>query len=75
METEQKDQTRLAIAALAASFAHAFEGADAGFHERFIGAMDKAHSALRDLGFDTVAVQETLGWTREFLEQLNPREP
>lgn len=74
METEQNDQTRLAIAALAASFVHAFEGADEGFHERFIGAMDKTYNALHNVGFDTVAVQKTLNWTREFMKQLNPRE-
>lgn len=74
MVTEQNDHTKLAIAALAASFAHAFEGSDAGFHERFIGALNSTYYALGNLGVDAAGAQETIDRTRQLIEQLSPRD-
>jgi ABC-type Zn uptake system ZnuABC Zn-binding protein ZnuA len=64
------NQTRLALAALAACIAQALGEQDAAFQARFEKNLEKAYASLRDGVAENAGAMETLTWTREFLREL-----
>jgi hypothetical protein len=67
--TEQLDQTRVAIAALAGATAKALGDSIPGFGPKFEDALSAAYRHLKDSGVDHVGAMETLSWAREFYRQ------
>lgn len=65
------DQTRLAMAALAASIVLALDERSPGVRQAVEGHMEKAYLFLRDAPKPHPGAMETLRWTKEFLKELS----
>jgi hypothetical protein len=65
---EPLDQTRLAVAALAACFAKALGEQDAAFLPSFESHLEKVYHDLRNSQLSHIGAMETRKWVREFLK-------
>jgi hypothetical protein len=65
----EMDQTRLALAALAASIVSALGEHLPTFRQAFDKELEKRYYALRDADVIHVGAMETLKWTRDFLRE------
>ncbi len=65
------DQTRLAVAALAACVVHALDESTGKSLQRFSEALRELHDYIGDTSsVDNTGAQETLRWTNEFVQHL-----
>jgi len=64
------DQTRLAVAALAACFIKALSEGDRALAARFEENLEKVYKDIRGNELSHLGALETLNWTREFLKKL-----
>lgn len=64
---EHLDQTRLALAALAACIAQTLGEQDSTFVPRLNAHLENIYLQLRDSEADNLGAIETIGWVREFL--------
>ena len=63
------DQTRLALAALAASIANALGEQFPTFLQAFDKELEKQFNSLKDAEVSNIGAIETLRWTRQFLRE------
>lgn len=70
MAKEGLDQTRLALAALAAAFAKALGESDSTFSSRFSSALHAVYDEVREGPASNIGAMETLKWTQELMKQI-----
>jgi hypothetical protein len=64
------DQTRLAVAALAACLVDALGESEPAFQAKFEANLEHAYDNIREMEGSNVGAMEILHWTREFLKEL-----
>lgn len=62
------DQTRFAMATLAACFVKTFNETDPRFAARFESHLGEAYNQVREMPLSHVGVMETLKWTHEMIQ-------
>ncbi|QTD45989.1 hypothetical protein [Ottowia testudinis] len=62
------DQTRLSVAAIAASLIQSLEDSNPGLTERFVKNLEAKYQEIRDYEVVHTGTLETLKWTRDFLK-------
>lgn len=67
--SEPVDQTRLAIAAIAAAFAKAIEERNPGFVAILKTKLSDAYHVVREGTMDNIGAMETLKWVGELLDK------
>jgi|GEM_PF-3099082 len=67
--TSDLNQTNLAVAALAASFAKALDAQFPAFLPMFEQELEKRYRSLEDADVANVEAMETLRWTKDFLHE------